>query len=359
MGLFEQIDLLARGGAIALLALWSWMLLRDHRSALAARLAVAMNAAICCYILVTTGWYSGRTVPGFGLALGAGLSAALFWLFARAWFNDHHRVSRLGWLLLALALLNIAVVQLSFPDGGLVYRVSAIVFRVNQFAFALAALWEVWRGRAGDLVEGRRRLRSLLVGSVAIYVALIAFTESSAQAGYLGSDVLRGVSSGAVVVIFAFCAAMLGMRQNDLFAAAAGPAPVPPTARPPRDESDPLALRLRAHMATDLPHRDETLSIAALAAQLGEPEYRLRRVINGSLGYRNFAQFINGYRLAEVKAALADPAQRDVPIITIALDAGFGSLGPFNRAFRDAEGVTPSEWRSAQAGASSTDSGNG
>jgi len=34
-----------------------------------------------------------------------------------------------------------------------------------------------------------------------------------------------------------------------------------------------------------------------------------------------------------------------VPIITIALDAGFGSPGPFSRAFREAEGMTPSEFR--------------
>jgi AraC-like DNA-binding protein len=48
-----------------------------------------------------------------------------------------------------------------------------------------------------------------------------------------------------------------------------------------------------------------------------------------------------------VKAALTDPSQRDVPILTIALDAGFGSLGPFNRAFREAEGCTPSSYRAA------------
>ncbi|MFM9852583.1 MAG: helix-turn-helix domain-containing protein, partial [Sphingomonadaceae bacterium] len=53
----------------------------------------------------------------------------------------------------------------------------------------------------------------------------------------------------------------------------------------------------------------------------------------------------NGYRLSEVKAALRDPSQREVPILTIALDAGFGSLAPFNRAFREAEGCTPSEFR--------------
>ena len=90
---------------------------------------------------------------------------------------------------------------------------------------------------------------------------------------------------------------------------------------------------------------DHLACIGGLAAQLGEQEYRLRRTINGQLGFRNFSAFLNSYRLAEVKAALADPAQRDVPIITIALDAGFGSLGPFNRAFREAEGMTPSEFR--------------
>ena len=98
-------------------------------------------------------------------------------------------------------------------------------------------------------------------------------------------------------------------------------------------------------MDLNKPHRDERLTIAALAAQLGEQEYRLRRLINGRLGYRNFPAFLNSFRLAEVKAALADPAQAEVPILTIALDAGFGSLGPFNRAFREDEGMTPSSWR--------------
>jgi len=34
-----------------------------------------------------------------------------------------------------------------------------------------------------------------------------------------------------------------------------------------------------------------------------------------------------------------------VPILTIALDAGFGSLAPFNRAFRSHTGCTPTEYR--------------
>jgi len=42
---------------------------------------------------------------------------------------------------------------------------------------------------------------------------------------------------------------------------------------------------------------------------------------------------------------LADPARRDRPVLTVALEAGFQSIGPFNRAFKAATGLTPTEYR--------------
>jgi AraC-like DNA-binding protein len=39
-----------------------------------------------------------------------------------------------------------------------------------------------------------------------------------------------------------------------------------------------------------------------------------------------------------------------LPVLTIALDLGFGSIGPFNRAFKDATGMTPTEFRRAHLG---------
>jgi AraC-like DNA-binding protein len=182
---------------------------------------------------------------------------------------------------------------------------------------------------------------------VGLYVIAIAFAEVAAERAWVPHAQAHLIGSLAVFPVMAFCAAMLGMRQDDLFGS---------TVRQPRriaaapTDPDPLSQKLLAHMENELPHRDESMSIARLAAQLGEQEYRLRRHINGAMGHRNFAAFLNGYRLAEVKAALVDPTQKDVPIITIALDAGFGSLGPFNRAFREAEGMTPSEYRARNAG---------
>ena len=98
-------------------------------------------------------------------------------------------------------------------------------------------------------------------------------------------------------------------------------------------------------MADERIYRHDNLTIGALAAKLKVPEYRLRRLINQRLGYRNFNVFLNNHRIEEAKAALADPAQAKVPVITIAMDAGFQSLGPFNRAFKATTGVTPTEYR--------------
>lgn len=347
MSIFNQIDLMARGGSIALLALWSWLLIRDHRPVLAARIAVLMNVAIICYLLTTANWMDRRfSVPGIAIALGAGSAPGLFWLFSKAWFNDETRVGRGSIFLVLLSVLNMLVMQLSYIEGGLVNLITGAIFRIGMLAFAAAGLWEAWRGRSGDLVEGRRRLRPRIVAAVGGYVIIIAFTEIAVFNAAAPRWVIGIVGSSIVFITFLLCAAMFGMRQPDLFGAVNGGKPA--TGKIQAD--DPLAEKLHAHMARELIWRNERLSIAALAAQLGEQEYRLRRVINGQLGHRNFAAFLNGYRLGEVKSALADPTQTDVPIITIALDAGFGSLGPFNRAFREAEGMTPSAFRAQKTG---------
>jgi len=106
-----------------------------------------------------------------------------------------------------------------------------------------------------------------------------------------------------------------------------------------------LVAALERAMSFDRAYRQDGLTIGQLANAHGVPEYRLRRLINQGLGHRNFNSFLNRYRIADARAGLADPGQAAVPILTIALDAGFNSLGPFNRAFRAETGMTPSEYR--------------
>jgi AraC-like DNA-binding protein len=349
---FTQLDLLARGGTLALIALWSWLLFRDHLQALAAKLALAMNAAIVCHVVATVpGPF--RAISAIEIALDTGSSAvfACFWLFARAWFED---VTRFGWRTWAIAIsptLLVVLVDIFHLDE--IPETSPFWFPLLRglwFALGISGLWVAWRGRADDLVDQRRVLRLRLAGAIGGLAILVNIVEIAVF--IFGAPIsLRSVTQfGIVLVTGLLCASMFTVRQSDLF----GQMRKPEDATPAPLTDDPLAARLRTHMTSELPHRDEAMTIAKLAAQLGEQEYRLRRLINGHLGYRNFAAFLNGYRLAEVKAALIDSSQKAVPILTIALDAGFGSLGPFNRAFREAEGKTPSEFRSQ-----TTDSGIG
>ncbi len=83
---------------------------------------------------------------------------------------------------------------------------------------------------------------------------------------------------------------------------------------------------------------------------MGAPEPEVRRLVNQHLGWRHFRNFLNHYRLQDAKTALADPAQADRKILGIAFDAGFASLPSFNRSFREAEGMAPSEYRTRALG---------
>lgn len=343
MLVFHDFDMMVRGGSMALLALWSWLLVRDHWQALPARLAVAMNISIACHVIAVIPGPAGLgSFMDWVVELGSVTVPVLFWLFARTWFNDEQRIGWGSWALVPVCMILLLGLEFNAQSRNALFFANGVILRILMFGFAIAGLWIAWKGREDDLVEQRRRLRIRLIGAVGAFVLVTNLVEIAVFNDLAPERWRSLLQVGILALTFGLCVIMFGIRQADLLGPArktdvdAVQAPV---------EDDPLAARLLNHMDAECAHRDETLTIAKLANQLGEPEYRLRRLINGQLGHRNFATFLNGYRLAEVKAALADPGQRKVPILTIALDAGFGSLGPFNRAFREAEGMTPTAFR--------------
>jgi AraC-like DNA-binding protein len=169
-----------------------------------------------------------------------------------------------------------------------------------------------------------------------------------------GPNLLVAFALVAIVAPIAWLT--LGLRSSQSLLAtlsepATAPVLAPVPATPPAETVNPAQVAALEHaMTVDRVYRQDGLTIAQLADRFGMPEYRLRRLINQALGYRNFNTFLNFYRIADAKAALADPAQAEVPVLTIALDAGFSSLGPFNRAFKAETGMTPSEFRRVQGG---------
>jgi AraC-like DNA-binding protein len=206
-------------------------------------------------------------------------------------------------------------------------------------------------------MEWRRRLRVEFTVCVALYISLIIISQWL-WPGSLGRAPFSLVNAITMVALFFLLSLRLtrermalGPQQTSLAQSRVGqlrPAP----AATAQDAA--LLEALGKLMRDDKAYREDGLSITSLSQSLGVQEYRLRRLINGQLGHRNFSAFVNGYRLTEATAALADPSQAEVPILTIALDAGFGSIGPFNRAFKTHTGLTPTQYRRAQSGGAET-----
>lgn len=330
-------QLILRGVAIGSLAATSAGLWRSGRPAI--RIAgLLMTVTTAAYVLNSTPLT--RAILGTEgsivhfLALGG---AGFFWLFVVTLFEDRP-ISPLtlgpGGLLTAVGLIGwLTRQELSSPLW--------IMHNLIEAAFAIHALFVIARSARGDLVEARRRLRAPVLGVVTAYVLGLSGFEIAEGMG-LRQPWFDVAGAAALAFVSTLGAVAFLQAQPDLFGAAAG-------ARAPDDGLDAgdrlLLSKLEKLMAEGEAWRREGLTIGALAAEIGAPEHKLRRLINDHLGFRNFAAFVNARRVNAAKVRLADPAKAREPVSAIAFDLGFGSLGPFNRAFKEVTGLTPTEWR--------------
>lgn len=102
--------------------------------------------------------------------------------------------------------------------------------------------------------------------------------------------------------------------------------------------------RLLRLMDEEKPYKESELTLNRLAEMTGISPHNLSEIINMRIK-QNFFDFVNSYRVEEVKRALRDPEQQSLKILAIAMDAGFNSKGAFNTIFKKYTGITPSEYR--------------
>jgi AraC-like DNA-binding protein len=268
------------------------------------------------------------------MALGGG---GLFWLFIVTLFEDRSVTP----LALSPAALLTALGLVGWLWGRSDESAVWVVHNLIEVGLAGHAMLVVARGWRGDLVEARRRLRGPFLAMVTLFVVILAGFEIGEAFGVRAS--WYSLAGALALALFCSAGAVVFLRADpDLLGAA-------PARKPATDglgAAERLILeRLDNVMDADEAWRREGLTIGALAAEIGLPEHRLRRLINDHLGHRNFAAFVNARRVEAAMRLLSDPARARQPVSAIAFDLGFGSLGPFNRAFKEATGATPTEWR--------------
>lgn len=347
------IDLGLRGATSGVFLMIVLLVLQRRATHQLALLGTAMSLGGAFYAIVTAPVFP-KTSWWWTLPIMSSLPA-VFWLWARASFDDDFVLKwRHGILWLSIVAFGFAITLgwTRWPAlAGAGGRLLALVALMLALAVAVQTV-QTWRV---DLVARRRRLRLTVLAINVVFIGLVA------GPGVFAVPVgVPGDFSSLPTALSLFVVAMLtGLGVLDLRAAVdaesvtaavvtSGAIGRPVTAPAPagRVAADPVLLRRLDHLMTvDRIYRQEGLAIGALAARLDVPEHRLRQAINEGLGYRNFNAYLNRYRIEDAKMGLSDMAQRDVPVLTIAMDAGFQSIGPFNRAFKAETGMTPTEFR--------------
>lgn len=307
--------------------------------------------SMACYVVCTA--THGKPEHAFlhnFLLIGCISTPFLFWLTVQSIFKDSWRPRAMHAIVFIVVEGLTLMKHTRFPGPvfGFIEQSPAGTAMLALFpqSFSLAfiglALHASLSGSKEDLVEGRRSFRKLFLLAAGVYAIGVLLVEIGIK-GLPEAPAFLETFHAIVLIGFNLT---LGLGSVRL---ASSILPEPPTSQaPPVDQGVPQEWleRLDRAMIEEEVFREEKLSIRTLALRLNLQEYQLRRLINQGLGYRNFNDYINTHRINASCMALADLKQKGVPVIRIAMDNGFGSLAPFNRAFKAHTGKTPTRYRS-------------
>jgi AraC-like DNA-binding protein len=285
------------------------------------------------------------------------MTSGLLMILCHSIFQDESKLPR--WLTGAFVLqvvMESAGALRSTNGSEWQHDILQVVPALLQLLFVGCALYWMLRGWGADLVETRRKLRWIFLLIVGTFMFFSILLERLLIPWGSIAEFYVHLTLSMLLAMLAVFALLATFRSDE-------PIYIDPfrdeTSRTPRaavksapvvGAHDGAIAAVRRAFVEQHVYRDGELTVASLAQKLAMPEYRLRKLIHEQLGYRNFNALLHDYRISEASRDLADPAKNSLPILTIALTVGYNSINPFNRAFRDAKGMTPSAFRSqAQA----------
>lgn len=344
----ETLDDIVRFSAFGLLLWLAVLALRDFRDRLAGWLGALSAITAASYLLATKVniFLVGVDVDILLMPMFS-LSPAFSWLFCLSQFDDNFKLTKVHFAVVLLKMVTGILSYMSYKWGwhdwlfiyGLMTSLIVLGISVHLVAVALA-------GRHEDLVEERRRFRNMFVTGIIMVSLGVLIAEMFLRDRGFNQELLllQAVAFLAITVFLLWRLSSPG--GEDLFFRAPNPieetGPQNYVELSPADQHD-------LDVIKDLPSSPQMLeaglTISKLSDDLRIPEHRLRHLINQHLGYRNFSDFLNHHRIERAKEQLSDQERRNIPVLTVAMELGYGSLGPFNRAFKERTGLTPTEFR--------------
>jgi AraC-like DNA-binding protein len=303
---------------------------------------IALTLSILCYMVIDSETVQSISLFRIVAMIGAICIPVLFWLLARAIFDDHFKFVPVifGWFLVQLVPhFNFFISDLIVWSGF--KALSNFITGGVSLGFVLAGLYTALKTKQSDLVDSRIRFRNAFIVVTATLIGMTLIVEAIPidRQTIAGLQVLQRASIFGITLYFLI--SNFEIRSGFFFREISRPKPQP--------FDDPLlGEKLQGLMEEQKIYKKEGLTIRELAELMNEQEYRLRRLINGQLGFRNFNDFLNQYRINDACEILSDPAHNRKTILEIAYDSGYQSIGPFNKAFKDLKGLTPTAYRKSQ-----------
>lgn len=351
----ELLDTFFRLASIGQLTLLAAGLLFKRAFTFRSVSLLVLCPCVAAYLLLTAPvdeYYSGLRN---GLMVLTHAMPFVLWALGTSIFDERFRPWQ--WPLPAKILIGLYAVWHVFFFGYLGGDGSFHDFS-DWVAVVLAAhlIYMAIEGLRDDLLEPRRRLRMLLLAFVALQVLTIALVEIARID--VGDPRIVGAANAAVFLLVISVVTIHVLSSSPAEILAAPPDQPSPAAKEVGADPDALDSRLREKLTAFMDsggYRQADLTIKRLADELSVPEHRLRNLINRGLGYRNFSAFVNSYRIPAACEQLSDGNRAHVPVLSIALGLGYGSIGPFNRAFKAAVGQTPTEFRGSRHDSSKAD----
>jgi AraC-like DNA-binding protein len=186
-------------------------------------------------------------------------------------------------------------------------------------------LWSVWIPFAATFLLFFRFQLMYIAVVLALYLLMLVLTYVTCWIG------IEGLGRGTLVFV----------KQPDT------PSENKNFSRLSSDEIQHYAERILAIMSGDKIFLNENLSLRELAAKLNTDPNLISFVLNNHMS-STFYDFVNRYRVEEVKQRMTDSSYSHLTLLGIALESGFNSKTTFNRVFKQLTGQTPSEFQKDQ-----------
>lgn len=351
------------------------LLLKDFSHANAARAFFALIFG--AFVSLCHNWLPTE-VSSYAYMIEGG-TLAFFWISCRLTFHEGKPLPRIGLIVAIFSIVAPVVKHLITLSLGMtpqwVEFLGREVQQYCEYALIIIGIFALLRGRENDMVESRRRLRWAIMGAAGLSLGWSIFSFNLK----FGSDASRifAIDLSLLVIVWFLVKGRSDIwvgikRHNNIFdhdipaedrdrmqVANGIVLDVEPTTLEQGSDGtrelishteDTLLVKRESETLTFIKaimlegfYRRENLTLKDLSTALEVPEYKIRAAINKELGYRNFNEFINEYRIKEAAKRLRD--EPETPISNIALDVGYRTLSSFNRAFRKEKNTTPTAFR--------------